>query len=450
MRGARIRRLMPSLLVPCLAAAGALASGATEGRTLYHGTAPFAKGLEATSTRLPAAFAACANCHGHSGAGGSEGGVTAPPLLWSTLMKPRDGLPPYRSADQVLRAITGGVGRGGVSLLPVMPRYRLSDAETGSLAAYLEIIGTDADLPPGVSVTEIRIGTALPLSGPAVETGQAVLSGLRDILDPVNARGGIHGRQVRLLTADTMPRGARAAVQDLVAKPVYAMVASIWPGDDRDIERLLAERRVANLASLVVRTHGNDAGEWDADLLPPLDEQQKRLATAMETCGGAGDRMALPVGVEEPDPGATRWWGTGPELEDALRQSGKAGCVGFGLASARLSPRIPQAWQQRIVLPMPAPLVEADDAGGGPWRRLGQAAGQVLVELLSVAGATPHERSALEAVPSLRGFEPLPGLALNFSRTRRYGWDAAVVTVPARTDSPGPTQDPAPGSDNGG
>lgn len=420
------------------------------GRALYHGIAPFANGIEATSARLPAAFAACANCHGHSGTGGAEGGVIAPPVLWAALTKPRGGLPPYGSVDQIVQAITTGTGRNGAALLPVMPRYRLSDDEALSLTAYLKIIGTDADLPPGVTATEIRIGTVLPLSGPAAQTGQAVLDGLHDVLDPVNARGGIHRRQVRLLAADTASGGASAAVADLLAKRVYAMAASIWSGDDRDIERLLATHRVANLASLVVRPRGSDAGVWDTDLFPPLDEQQNRLATAMDDCAEDGDRMAVAIGGAKPVSGATQWWDSVPALEDALQQSDEPGCVGFGLSSARLSRRVPQAWQQRIVLPMPASLVETDAAEGGPWRRLGQAAGQILVELLSVAGATPHERSAIDAVPSLRGFEPLPGLALNFSRTRRYGWDATVVGVPARTDSPDPAHDPAPEPDNGG
>lgn len=449
MTGWRIMGLAAAMALPCLPAWPAGAADPAGGRALYHGTAGFALGRDATSTRLPPAFAACASCHGPSGGGGTEGGIAAPPLGWTALTRPRGDLPPYPSADRVLRAVTDGRGRDGTALSPAMPRYRLSDTEARALLAYLKVIGTSADLPQGVTATEIRIGTALPLSGPAADTGRAVAAGLRDILDPVNARGGIHGRQVRLLAADTARAGARAAVQELVGRPVYAIAAGIWPGDDAGIERLLAERRVANLASLVVRPRAADAGAWDADLLPPLDEQQERLAAAMEDCGARGPRMALVIGGDSPGPGATRWWDSGPALDAALRHAGGTGCVGFGLSAAGLMAGVPPGWEQRIVLPMPAAMV-GDEGGRGPWRRLGQAAGQVLVEVLSIAGAAPHERSALDAVPSLLGFEPLPGLALGFDGTRRYGWDAAVVAVPAGTDSTDAAQTPAPVPGNGG
>lgn len=293
----------------------------------------------------------------------------------------------------------------------------------------------------------MNIGAALPLSGSASAVGQAVADGLRDVLDAVNAGGGVHGRQVRLITADTASHGTLAAIHSLLDKPVFALTASIWQGDDQDAERLLTERRVPNLASLVVRLRASDASAWDADLFPPLEEQQAVLAAAMERCEGPGERIALAVGPFGSKPASIRWVASEKELAAELQRAGQQGCVGFGLAAASLSPSVPAGWRQRIVLPMPAALLGETQT---PWRQVGKAAGRVLVELLSVSGAMPNEHSALDALPSLLGFEPAPGLALGFNRTRRHGWNAETIAVPPRLDRAGIADESGSGPDRGG
>ena len=112
--------------------------------------------------------------------------------------------------------------------------------------------------------------------------------------------------------------------------------------------------------------------------------------------------------------------------------------MGFGLSAIALSVSAPEQAAQRIVLPMPEELLSEGGAASEPWRRLGQAAGRVVTELLADAGAVPHERSALEALSTLSGFEPLLGLPpLRFSRTRRFGWDPGLIAIPARASPDG-------------
>ncbi|MGB8363409.1 MAG: ABC transporter substrate-binding protein [Rhizomicrobium sp.] len=55
---------------------------------------------------------------------------------------------------------------------------------------------------PGISSSEIVIGTHLDLTGPLSELGTAVRNGLVTAFDEVNAGGGIHGRKLRLIAAD--------------------------------------------------------------------------------------------------------------------------------------------------------------------------------------------------------------------------------------------------------
>jgi branched-chain amino acid transport system substrate-binding protein len=54
----------------------------------------------------------------------------------------------------------------------------------------------------GVSDREIRIGQSIDLSGPVSEFGQDVANGARAYFDLVNEKGGIHGRQIKLISLD--------------------------------------------------------------------------------------------------------------------------------------------------------------------------------------------------------------------------------------------------------
>jgi branched-chain amino acid transport system substrate-binding protein len=55
---------------------------------------------------------------------------------------------------------------------------------------------------PGVSNNEIVIGLFAPLSGPLVAYGVDPLNAAKMLYDEVNAKGGIHGRKIRLVIED--------------------------------------------------------------------------------------------------------------------------------------------------------------------------------------------------------------------------------------------------------
>ena len=63
----------------------------------------------------------------------------------------------------------------------------------------------------GVTDTEIRFGISAPFSGSAKELGQNMQRGIDAAFREANAKGGVHGRQFRLIAADDGYEPARAA-----------------------------------------------------------------------------------------------------------------------------------------------------------------------------------------------------------------------------------------------
>jgi ABC-type branched-subunit amino acid transport system substrate-binding protein len=55
---------------------------------------------------------------------------------------------------------------------------------------------------PGVTDTEIVVGQCAALSGSAAALGTHMSTGLKAAFDEANAKGGVHGRKIRLVTAD--------------------------------------------------------------------------------------------------------------------------------------------------------------------------------------------------------------------------------------------------------
>jgi len=121
----------------------------------------------------------CANCHTRSGIGSLEGQIASPPVSGSYLFSERyqykdvlknylstkkKGVPrsakPIRPAydeKSLSLAIAGGINSAGRELLPVMPRYDMTDAEMGVLIAYLKTLS--ATHSPGVDDEEMHIAT---------------------------------------------------------------------------------------------------------------------------------------------------------------------------------------------------------------------------------------------------------------------------------------------------
>ena len=441
-----MNRLMLTLLallsVPGLAAADDAAL-ALRGRALYQSHVAFARGSEVTALRLPVDMAACARCHGATGAGGREGGQPVPALHAAALRQTRDGRPGFGDDAAVLRAVVQGQGRGGAALAPAMPRYMLQPGEAEALLAYLRRVGTDQDLPPGVRDGVIRLGSVVPLGGPAAGTGAAIVAGLRAGFAEANARGGVHGRRIELQVQDARA-GVRQALAAWQAEPVFALVGGLWNEAQEGADALLAQAHLSHVATLVVREQPPRVADWSADLLAPVALQRAALAQALASCR-SGTRLAVTHGdgapvFAAPAADAPRWLAPQADLQAASRH-GPPGCIGYTLASApAVQAALPAGWTQTLVLPIPAAVLEPAADGGGaatPWYRLGLAAARLTTELLSRAGRVLHERALLDALDRMPELELSPGLLVHYGRQRRHGWSPLLVPLGVSIDAAG-------------
>lgn len=92
---------------------------------------------------------------------------------------------------------------------------------------------------PGVTSNAITIGASLALSGPLGNSGKDHTAGLRAAFATVNRNGGIHGRELRLITADDAYTAARSVenVQKMANEgAVLSMISQ--PGTPNNIALL--------------------------------------------------------------------------------------------------------------------------------------------------------------------------------------------------------------------
>ncbi|MDD2700773.1 MAG: ABC transporter substrate-binding protein [Sideroxydans sp.] len=123
--------------------------------------------------------AACARCHRRSGLGGGEGPNTVRPITGDLLFTPpaaTDASRPAYDLDTLARALREGVDPNGRRLDALMPRFELSDAQIGQLAAYLQQLSSTST--PGVSGSEIHFATVIAPNVDARQE-QALLSVLQ-------------------------------------------------------------------------------------------------------------------------------------------------------------------------------------------------------------------------------------------------------------------------------
>lgn len=83
---------------------------------------------------------------------------------------------------------------------------------------------------PGVSPTEIVVGSVQDLSGPIAMLGAPVRDGMLMRFDEINASGGIHGRKLRLAVEDAAydPKKAVLAARKLIEREdVFAFLANM-------------------------------------------------------------------------------------------------------------------------------------------------------------------------------------------------------------------------------
>jgi branched-chain amino acid transport system substrate-binding protein len=114
-------------------------------------------------------------------------------------------------------------------------RLRVGRAVTGAVVALLGgalVLGgaAEAQQARGVSKTEIVLGMHTDLSGPAATYGVSSSNAVRMRFDEANAKGGIHGRKIKLVVEDTqyqVPRAVQAGNKLINRDQIFAMVAGL-------------------------------------------------------------------------------------------------------------------------------------------------------------------------------------------------------------------------------
>jgi len=319
---AEVGRLPPAAPAPS-------AGDARAGERIYRdGLLPSGAPLAAVLQEdVPAAgrAAACATCHRRSGFGGVEGTVAVPPVTGPALFAerpPPTGLlfralfqeqlapqpwsrvrtgsprPPY--GDATLAAVLReGRDPAGRTLDPLMPRYRLSDADLADLTAYLRTLGTAE--PPGVEPARVHFATVVTLDAePArraawlevaaayVRWRNATLPGLaRKAASTPGYGEDLTGRRREWVLhvwelAGPEESWARQIEARLDERPVFALLGGAGGGSWRPVHEVCERRAVPCLFP-----------DTDLPVLEPPGDYTLYLSGGLEAEGGALGRHLL-------------------------------------------------------------------------------------------------------------------------------------------------------------
>lgn len=431
------------------------AASAAQGQALYYGSAAFNAEPRAAGAPLPRGEAACVKCHGALGQGRSEGAVSAPDIRWPALTA--RGL----DAAALQRALRDGLLRDGRPLAAAMPRYALQASEWRALFAYWQQLGQESAAVSGVDDGELRLGirlAGLPSPGARLQVQQ----GVQQAFDQVNAAGGVHGRQLRLLRWDS----------DSAPPAVLALVASMPEPQWRE---QLARRRLPSLAALSIERSDVAGDDWTVPLLPSLQQQIRLGVQAVQDAGrgctvwvldphglARDEAAALPPAPPAPT-AATPWAAEGVcllSLASATETTtwlSRAQRVGASIArvveldllrgrdvaeptnepitdeSAALSQvRTAMPPVRQWVTPTPLALLEhARSQQRSTWQELGAAAAAASIEALARAGRVLQPELVLEHFRGLTGYEPIAGAPIVLGRTRSHAWEAALWSATA-------------------
>lgn len=203
---------------------------------------------------VPGESATCVSCHGYDGLGRNESGVIPSNITWQQLMKSYGHIHPGGlehgpfSESSLKSYMEDGNYPGGKQGDPSMPVYQIAAQDLDALIAYLKKL--DSHLDPGLSPTDIRIGTLLPSKGLSATLGEVMRQTIVASFNDINNQGGIYGRKL-LLAAETVrnardvPALLRTVVPD---QGVFALVNTFTPGLEVELWRLIEEQRVPLIA----------------------------------------------------------------------------------------------------------------------------------------------------------------------------------------------------------
>ncbi len=111
---------------------------------------------------------------------------------------------------------------------------------------------------PGVSRSEILVGSIQDLSGPLVSLGKGIRDGLLMRVEAVNAAGGIHGRKLRLVVEDSgydTKKSVLAADKLVGSDKVFAVIGTLGTAPSVSTVNAIVEAGVLHLFPITAH-HG--------------------------------------------------------------------------------------------------------------------------------------------------------------------------------------------------
>src|SRR4051794_10550256 len=97
-------------------------------------------------------------------------------------------------------------------------------------SAFLAILSAPAAADDGVSADTVVFGQAAVLEGPASALGQGMRTGIQAAFDEANAKGGVHGRKLKLISRDDgyEPDRSIAQTKKLIEEDkVFALIGPV-------------------------------------------------------------------------------------------------------------------------------------------------------------------------------------------------------------------------------
>jgi branched-chain amino acid transport system substrate-binding protein len=131
---------------------------------------------------------------------------------------------------------------------------------------------------PGVTSTQITIGSSVPLSGEAAIAGN-VARGIDAYFKYVNAKGGVLGRKIKFIYLDDGYDPGRAVnntIRLVQQEQVFAMFSSLGTSNNLAVRKLLNDAKVPQLfVSSGATTFGRDYKQypWTIGYIPPYSEE---------------------------------------------------------------------------------------------------------------------------------------------------------------------------------
>jgi branched-chain amino acid transport system substrate-binding protein len=131
---------------------------------------------------------------------------------------------------------------------------------------------------PGVTATEIHLGSSVPLSGEAAIAGN-VARGIEAYFDYVNDKGGVFGRKIKFTYLDDGYDPGRAVTNTIrlvQQERVFALFSSLGTNNNLAVRKLLNDSKVPQLyVSSGATTFGRDYKRypWTIGYIPPYSEE---------------------------------------------------------------------------------------------------------------------------------------------------------------------------------